>query len=152
MGKELKLMGKELSIVEQAELHRQEGLDMLAVGKAYPDTKNVLFKGEKQFISNKVTTSNFKGIEFANDPSSRMSQSLVSARLWASVKRPGRPAIKVYSEVLYGFSVGHLINLVNDLSPKKIMDKIGHVLKIQESPRVVPQQILNPDMNYTARS
>ena len=144
-------MNKELSIVEQAEVRRQEGLDMTAVGKVYPTAKLSTFKGDKKVFSTpEVNTDNFKGIEFVAEHVSGMGKSEISARLWTLVKRPGRPAIKVYSEVLYGFSIGHLVSLANDLSAKKIISKLGNVFKIQEKPREVPQHILDRK-NWTAR-
>lgn len=128
-------MSKELTIAEQAEITRQEGLNMLAVGKVYPDAKTIQFQGEQVYCSKKVNTNHFRGIEFIAESNSKFSQSIVSARLFHTVKRPGRPVIRVYSANCYGFAINHLVRLVNDMPPKSVMGKIGHVLRSQESTR-----------------
>jgi hypothetical protein len=128
-------MSKELTIAEQAEITRQEGLNMLAVGKVFPDAKTITFQGEKVYCSAKVNTNNFKGIEFIAENNSKFSQAIVSARLFHTVKRPGRPVIRVYSKNLYGFALNHIVRLVNEMAPKSVMGKIGHVLRSQESTR-----------------
>ena len=123
---------KSLSLAESAEIDRQRGLDKIAVSKAYPDAQSIMFNGTSTFTSSKVNTKNFTSIEFIHKSNPMLSQSAVSARLWHTVKRPGRPRIKVYSETLYAFTVEHLIKLANGMNPKVVMDKIGHVLKSQE--------------------
>ena len=128
-------MSQELTIAEQAEITRQEGLNMLAVGKVYPDAKTITFQGDRVYCSKKVDTNHFKGIEFIAENNAKFSQSIVSARLFNTVKRPGKPVIRVYSDNLYGFALNHLVRLVNDMSPKSVMGKIGHVLRSQESAR-----------------
>lgn len=127
-------MPEKLTIAEQAEARRQEGLDMLAVGKSYQDAERLAFKGEVVYVSKNVNTTNFKGVEFTHN-NVNFSKATVSARLFHTVKRPGLPVIRVYSANLYGFSLNHVVNLINEISPKKIMGKVGHVLRSQESTR-----------------
>lgn len=129
----------ELSLAESAELDRQRSLDKIAVSKQYPDAKEFVFNGTSAFSSKDVNTSSFQGIEFIAKQNAMLSKSVVSARLWHTVKRPGRPRIRVYSNTLYGFTLEHLIRMVNDMSPKSVMDKIGNVLKMQEGNRPMPR-------------
>ena len=132
----------ELTIAEQAEKQKQESMDMLHVGKFYPDAKKLTFRGEDVFVSGEITTHNFKDIEFFEGNTPGLSKATVCGRLYQLVKkRPGRPAIRIYSRILYGFSVGHLVRLANDMSPKRVMGTIGHVLKSQESVRPLPKAI-----------
>lgn len=135
-------MSEELTIAEQAEVKRQEIADMLHVGKFYPDAKKHMFRGKEVFVSSEVNTHNFKGIEWVVDNNPGLSKATVSARLYQLVKkRPGREAIRMYSAILYGFTIHHLVNLVNDMSPKRVMGKIGNVFKSQESVRPLPREL-----------
>ena len=122
----------DLNILERAEQTRQYHLNELAVGKVYPDADPLVVKGEDLFQSSKVNTLHFKGLEFLDVNISTCSGSVISARLYHTVKRPGRDPIKVYSRVVYGFTLNHVMQLVNELPIKKIMGKLGHVFRSQE--------------------
>jgi len=115
-----------------AERQYQDSLDTKAVAKAFPDAIRTEFRGNEVYVSDTVNTNHFRDIELfvGNNPS--LGKSMINARLWHSVKRPGRPVIKVYSYAIYGLTLEHLLNIVNDMPPKSVMNKIGHLLKIQE--------------------
>ena len=128
-------IGIEMSelLIESAEKDRQTSLDKVFIAKFYPDATQVEFRGNAVYISGEINTKRFRGIELFVGNNPNFTKSVVSARLWHTVKRPGRPTIKVYSKVIYGLTIEHIVNMVNDMSPKSVMGKIGHVLKMQES-------------------
>ena len=122
----------ELSLDEIADLKHESILNDRAVSKVYPDAKSFTFNGTVGYWSNGVNVDNFQGIEFVSRVDEAGPNVAINARLWSTVKRPGKERIRIYSKVLYGFTLKHLLMLANDLSEKKIMKSLGHVFKMQE--------------------
>ena len=131
---------------EIADRKHQDMLNARAVAKTYPDA----YLEGNSWITSEVNTDNFKGMDF-QVATATFSKIAVGCRLYATIKRPSRPLIKVFSHQLYVLTHEHVIKLLNGMAPKKMIAEIGGLLKIQENNRRPTPAIQKMQRDLSAR-